>query len=286
MAITDSYRLQPSPLITIDGREEESSDFQLQPAPTIDEGNIAGIVRLANGTPIPMATVKLFTSTGIPFEHTNSNAAGRFIFPRIPVGSYFITASEPTYLTPLRMPVTVVRNRNTEVTITMQQDPNANKNAVYGIVQNSVNNQQIEDATVQLFRVAGSTNEEIGTVTTNEQGQYLFADLDNGTYFVAASKPGYLSNESAPFTVADRDFASSNVILAEDADTNTGTISGIVTDGQSNQPLVNAIVALYSVSNGVEQIIDITKTNAGGLYLFGDIPSGTYRVKATVQVEG
>jgi hypothetical protein len=57
-------------LITIDGREEETSDFQLQAAPTIDEGNLSGVVRLANGTPIPLATVKLFTSTGIPFEHT------------------------------------------------------------------------------------------------------------------------------------------------------------------------------------------------------------------------
>ena len=183
------------------------------------------------------------------------------------------------------MSVTVLNNRNTDVVITMQQDPNANKNAVYGIVQNSVNNQQIDDATVELFRVNGATNEQIGIVQTNVQGQYLFADLDNGTYFVSASKAGFLANESASFTVTDRDFASSNIILVEDPDANTGTISGIVTDSETNQPLASAIVALYLVTNGTEAIIDITKSNAGGLYLFGDLSAGTYRIKATVQIE-
>ncbi|MEC2077992.1 carboxypeptidase-like regulatory domain-containing protein [Metabacillus fastidiosus] len=285
MAITDRYKLQPSPLITIDGHESEASNLQLTIAPVTDAGNISGIVRKADGTPLNTATVKLFTSGGTPFEHTNSNAAGRFIFPRVPVGSYFITASEPTYLTPLRIPVTVLRDRDTDVVITMQQDPDANKNAVFGIIQNSVNNQPIDDATVELFRVNGTTNELAGIVSSNAEGQYLFANLDNGTYFATAIKPGFLSSQGTPFTVTDRDFASSNLILAEDPDANTGTISGIVTDNQSNQPIVNAIVALYSVSNGVEMIIDISKTNAGGLYLFGDLPSGTYRVKATVQVE-
>ncbi|WP_429994331.1 carboxypeptidase-like regulatory domain-containing protein [Metabacillus fastidiosus] len=62
------------------------------------------------------------------------------------------------------------------------------------MIQNSVNNQPIDDATVELFRVNGTTNELVGTVSSNAEGQYLFANLNNGTYFTTSSKPGFLSS--------------------------------------------------------------------------------------------
>jgi hypothetical protein len=79
MAITDSYNLQPSPPITLNGHEEATSNFQLQASPPTSEGNVSGTVRRPDGTAIPFATVKLFDSNGIPFEHTNTNPAGQFI---------------------------------------------------------------------------------------------------------------------------------------------------------------------------------------------------------------
>ncbi|MEW4267298.1 carboxypeptidase-like regulatory domain-containing protein [Priestia megaterium] len=285
MASIDKYKLQPSPLITIDGRKEETSNFQLQADPTTDAGNISGTVRRPDGTAVNGATVKIFNANGTPFEHTNSNSAGQFIFPRVPVGSYFITAAEPGLLTPVRTTVTVLANRTTTASITMQIDPDANKSAVFGIIKDSTNSKPIADATVELFSVTGTTTTLVGIVSTNNEGQYLFANLVNGNYFVTASKAGFLSNQSTSVAVSDRDFAPANLVLAEDPDVNTGTISGIITDAANGQVIANAIVALYSVSNGIENIIDITKTNAGGLYLFGDLVAGTYRVKATVQVE-
>ncbi|QCJ40998.1 carboxypeptidase regulatory-like domain-containing protein [Bacillus sp. S3] len=285
MAIIEPYNLQPSPLITINGRDEETADFNLQANPNINAGNITGTVSRPDGTPIPLATIKLFTSNNVPYDHINSNPAGNFIFPRVPVGSYFITASEPTYLTPNRIPITVLSNRNTTVNITMQTDPDGTKNAIFGIVKDVTNNQPIADATVQLFSNNGSGPVLAGTVSTNAQGQYLFANLLDGTYELDAAKAGYLSNQTVPLTISGREFVPSDIGIAVDPDANTGTISGLVTDGNSNTPIANAIVALYSISNGTESIIEITKTNVGGLYLFGDIPSGTYRVKATVQVD-
>ncbi|MFC4078000.1 MSCRAMM family protein [Salinithrix halophila] len=285
MAITDRYTLLPSPPTTITGREERTQNLSLQAAPTADTGNISGTVRRPDGTPVNEATVQLFDSNEQPFEHTNSNPSGQFIFPRVPVGSYFITASEPGLLTPTRIAVSVIKNRTTSVAITMQPDPDATKNSIFGIVRNSVTNQPIEDATVELFQVVGGTPQLVGIVSTNADGQYLFANMNNGNYFITAVKPGFLSNQSASITVSDRDFAPINILLNADPDANTGTISGTVTDNTTNQPIPNAIVALYSISGGTETIIDVSKTNAGGLYMFGDLPAGTYRVKATVQVE-
>ncbi len=285
MAITDRYSLQPSPPISIDGHDEETANLQLQLSPESDSGTIIGSVVRSDGTSVGFATVQLFTSNEVPFEHTNSNPSGQFSFPRVPVGSYFITASEPGLLTPVRIAISVVRNRPTNVTITMQTDPDAQKNALFGIVKSTTNDQPIVDATVEIYRVAGSTRERVGVVNTNSQGQYLFALLDDGDYLIRSSKAGFLTSESAPVTVGGRDYASVDVLLAADPDANTGTVSGIISDAATGQPLANALVALYLITNGTETIIDITKTNAGGLYLFGDLPTGTYRVKSTVQVE-
>ncbi|WP_027408774.1 carboxypeptidase-like regulatory domain-containing protein [Anoxybacteroides tepidamans] len=285
MAIVGRYALAQSTSTTITSREEPVANLQLQATDGSDTGNITGIVRRSDGTPISLATVTLFNSNNAPIQHLNSNSAGRFIFTRIPVGSYFITASEPGFLTPLRIPVTVMRNGTTDVTITMATDPDANKNAVFGTLTSSIG-QPADDATVELYQVVNSTNQLVGIVNTNAQGQYLFANLNNGTYFIRATKTGHLSTESTPVTLSGSTFAPANSILAVDPDANTGTISGFVTDKTTNQPIANAIVALYSISNGVETIVSITKTNAGGLYLFGDLPPGTYRVKSTVQAQG
>ncbi|MFB5284532.1 carboxypeptidase-like regulatory domain-containing protein [Peribacillus sp. Hz7] len=87
MAIIETFGLSPSPLTTINGHEEVSVNFSLQASENKDVGNITGSVRLSDGTRIPFATIMIFTSNNVPFDHTNSNAAGQFSFPRVPVGS-------------------------------------------------------------------------------------------------------------------------------------------------------------------------------------------------------
>jgi len=144
----------------------------------------------------------------------------------------------------------------------------------------------VANATVELFRVEGSTHKLVGIVSSNNEGHYLFANLVDGDYFITASKPGFLANQSATMSLSDRTFAPLDVTIPVDPDANTGTVSGVITDSASGQALANVTVALYLISNGSETIVDITKTNAGGFYLFGDLPPATYRVKATVQTEG
>ncbi|MGM0883298.1 MAG: MSCRAMM family protein [Bacillota bacterium] len=284
MPIIDRYTLQPSPFIVVDGRDQETANLQLQLAPDADSGNVSGSVRLPDGTAISLATVMLFSSNGQPFEHNNSNPAGLFVFPRVPVGSYFITASEPTLLTPVRIPISVSRNATTTVNITMQTDPDGQKNALYGIIQNSIG-APVNDATVELFQEVNSTLQMVGIVSSNGDGQYLFAALENATYVIRASKAGFLPNQSAPVSISGREFSPLNINLSADPDANTGTISGFITDSMGGQAMPNAIVALYLITNGNELVTDITKTNAGGFYMFGDLTAGTYRVKAAVQVQ-
>ena len=63
-----------------------------------------------------------------------------------------------------------------------------------------------------------------------------------------------------------------------------GTVSGYITDQASSKPIPNAIVALYNVdASGQETLVQQTKTNANGRYLFGSVTSGTVVVKSFAQ---
>ncbi len=64
----------------------EPVNLQLQPSQASDAGTIVGQVDRADGTPVGGATAMLFTTEGQPFEHTPTNPAGRFNFPRVPKG--------------------------------------------------------------------------------------------------------------------------------------------------------------------------------------------------------
>ncbi|MFD3257796.1 collagen binding domain-containing protein [Paenibacillus lentus] len=152
-------------------------------------------------------------------------------------------------------------------------------------MRNSASSQLLTNATIQLYRVAGGSETLIGSVRTNSAGQYLFADLTSDTYLVRASIPGYLSNQSAEVAIAGRQFAPLDIVLSPDPDANTGTVSGIIIDRTTGTAISNATVALYQITSGIENVVSITHTNPGGLYLFGDVPPGTYRIKATVQTE-
>ena len=72
----DLLSLQYSQNFDIQGLQEANVDLQLPPAPTT-LATVYGVV--TDGTaPITDATVKLFDSTGMPYQHTLTDATGGF----------------------------------------------------------------------------------------------------------------------------------------------------------------------------------------------------------------
>ena len=72
--------------------------------------------------------------------------------------------------------------------------------SISGQVFDNSNEGSIPGATVELF-----TNDEelVGTTTTNSDGNYLFSELDLGSYIVQASAEGYSSASSEPVTLTE-----------------------------------------------------------------------------------
>ena len=81
----DLLALQYSPSFTLQGLQEENVNLTLPPAPSTF-ATITGTV--TDGTaPIADATVKLFDSAGLPYQHTMTAADGAYTLGGIPAGA-------------------------------------------------------------------------------------------------------------------------------------------------------------------------------------------------------
>lgn len=143
----------------------------------------------------------------------------------------------------------------------------------------------IEGATVNIFQVVGGVQTLALTTITNSSGQYFGPRLVTGDFVVTANKIGFEQSESSVVTLTGTDIEPLDLFLQVNTDQNVGTVSGIISDHATLLPIGNALVALYSVVGGVETIVQITRSNTGGRYLFGNVTGGEYIVKAIAQTD-
>jgi hypothetical protein len=148
----------------------------------------------------------------------------------------------------------------------------------------------------------------VTTTTTDSNGEYVFANLPVGSYKVTATSPaGY--NSTTALTGSDR---------AVDSSTGNATSVNLTTDGASDTTLDFGFVSPYvsvgnlvwfdtdndgiqdagepgiagvtlsitkadgsAVTNVFGQPVTTTTTNSSGLYLFDNLPFGSYKVTVT-----
>lgn len=283
MAFKEVYNLGYTPTFDMTGREEQTQNLNLTVNPMAVSGILSGTVT-SDGSGVAGATVKVYDVNDNPVEHTNTGGNGQFTIANLPVGSYKVTAIKDGYLLPLTTPFAIQEQRTTTVSINLIPDQEANLNVLYGIIRTTVDETPIENASVNLY----SNTEEptlIISALTNDKGQYIFGLIPTGQYYITVSKLGYYINQTALINLTTNEFSSSDVSLIADPLANTGTISGFIKDFSSGQPIENAGVALYSIVDGTETVVDTTRTNVSGKYLFTNVNPGTYLVKSTKQEE-
>jgi 5-hydroxyisourate hydrolase-like protein (transthyretin family) len=217
--------------------------------------------------------------------HAVTNPEGRYTIPSIIKGSYKVVATKTGYLTPLVTPITVVANQPTTVNFNLSADPGAPLNTLYGIIRIAATPTPLAGATVNTYVLTGGIPTLVSTTITNSTGQYLSPYLDDGTYIVVANKSGYDQTTSGETPLAGAEIASLDMTLYPNAATNTGTVSGIITDSSTLQPVGGATVALYEIAGTSETLLWLTKTNSAGRYLFGSVDAANYVVKAFAQKE-
>lgn len=227
-----------------------TANLALVPLP----GTLSGVVTDAStGAPIANATV----TTQPPTVGASTNAQGAYTIPNVAAGNYTVMVSRTGY-TPGQTNATVGPGQNATANVALAPIPGA----IAGVVTNATNGTPLAGASV-------STQPPTTTVTTNAQGQYSIANVPPGTYTVNVSLAGYSSNSGAA-TVASSLTTTTNVALTP----LPGSITGLITDASTGQPIAGASVSTAPATSTVT-------TNAQGQYTIPNVPAGNYTVTAT-----
>jgi len=258
-------------------------DTQLKPAPAPSNRVVQGTVKGPSGNPVPDALVKIFTSSLDPVAHTHTNPAGHYLFNQLAPGTYTITALLFPFIPPPVQTFTLPQTGTLNIDISLLPPvPNAFYSAIYGKVIDA-SGHPVEGASVTVNSVDQTGQETLfAQTTTNAPGQYFTVNLPPGNYTVQASAPGYQLSSKIAVPNTGNEYVSVNPTLAVDPLQTLGTVSGLITD-TSGQPIPSAFVALYLVTPPGETLIDLTRAQTNGLYLFTNVAPGlTYRIKAKV----
>lgn len=277
----DLYGLTYSTSFQIQGTQEEAVNLTLPPAPTV-LATVTGTV--TDGTdPIPNATVKLFDSAGLPYQHTMTNALGEYTLDGVPAGTYSIAAVADGYLMSPFMGITLSDGDTVSIPLACTADTTLALGAVAGTLTIvGTPGTPLGGAKVSLRNTLGET---VATTYTAADGEFLFYDVADGIYTIVASAEGYVT--TAPMTTTITGGSTANLVMTiqVDARTYNGTVSGIITDRNGNA-VADCFVGLYQViTEGTttrEILLASTKTNSTGNYLFGGVTGGQYLVKAKV----
>lgn len=279
----DLLALEYSPSFTLEGIQEANVNLQLPPV-SAGFATVYGTVT-DGATPLADATVKLFDSTGAPFQHTLTDAAGQYTLNDVPAGTYTISAVKDGYLLSAPMGVTLSVSDTTQVNLTCTADATLALGTIAGTITTLVGTDLVPLAGAKIT-LKDSKDTMVASTYSADDGEFLFYDVADGLYTLLASAEGYLTSAPMAVTITGGSIANVTMSMTVDTRTYSGTVSGIIRD-QKGTAVAGCFVGLYQVTGtgatAVETLIATTKTNAEGKYLFGGVTGGQYLVKAKLE---
>lgn len=274
----DLFNLKYSNNFVLNNNEELNIDLSLDSA-SVGTSSIVGTVLDELSQPVEGATIKLFDDKGMPYLHTVTNAQGQYSFDALKANSYSITCVKEGYVITVPSDIVLLNNEIKTHNFVISSEPTLTLSTIAGIIlQNGFDNAVIGGATVYLLDAV--TKDIVASTTSADDGEYVFYDVQAGNYLVVATKLGYTKSNEIEVTAGKDAIINLNIKLSINPVENVGTISGIVSHNGIIIP--NAFVGLYQIVDGREVLVATTKTNASGLYMFGKVEKGEYKVKAKV----
>lgn len=274
----DCYGLQASPPFSLESREEEDINLQLCPASHDRQIALFGTVKDACSQLIAGATVKVFSKKWKPLYHTYTDSRGCYSFDKeLVCGTYYVTATAEGYVASNRKRVAINCCAVVEQSFTIKRNPLLSNAIVYGKVLRQVNHNPIGGSVVQLLRRDDVVYAE--TISL-EDGEYLFYDVKPGRYKLLAHGRGYECQMTGSFMLRPGSWLSSDMELRPITCKEWGTVSGRVRFG--DKPTEGIPVFLFRLDEERECMVQVQMTQKQGVYLFGAVEPGSYRVKAAM----
>ncbi len=233
-------------------------------------GTVTGTVFRYGGTEAVGAGVSV-TLSGAPSRTTQTDAQGRFTFTFVPLGSYGLTASEPT-----------TRGRGT-ATVTLSQNLQTAEQAIAFVGQGTVvvtvtnaNGQPIQgaSATARSTNAFGQSVDELSG-TTGANGQVVIERLRVSEGLVAAASANNLSGQTVTLAGLQHNETRSVTVSLQP----TATITGTIYRPNGQTPAADGTVTLNPGTFSQKNIV-LTEA-AAGVYRFEGLPLSTYTLRYT-----
>ena len=265
--------------------------------------SISGIVKTSDNIPLAGATIKLTDTSYIQIPNTAiiiTQADGLFSFTNLSPGDYVILEVDPAHYHSIGDDAGDENTSNTNPTdgkipVTLQAHEIDTDNtfvdkayqSIQGYVYADINADETPDHALANVTISLKSCDHSLTRTTNtdNNGSFEFLDLLEGCYTLTETDPvGYTS-------IKDSDGQKDNnltINLGNNAptpiffiDEPSKSISGKVLvdtdyDDTAEKTLANVIIELYDFNT---TLIQQTKTDSNGTYLFTNVTPGTYTLK-------
>ncbi len=231
-------------------------------------GSIAGTIRDArSGNGLAGATVRLMNG-GQEVQSVQTGNGGTYQFADVSSGGYTVAASASGY----QSAETSVSLQPGEVLtgVDLSLQPQAQPASLAGIVLDAATGQPIAGATVQLQQNGNVQHE----TTTAADGKFSLTAIPPGSYTLSAFASGYESHSEALSLADGEQVQNKEIRLAPVA--NGATLSGVVKDAGSGQPVAGARVQLRRAG----QVAYETTSGSDGRYEFRDVAPGDYALMA------
>ena len=255
--------------------------------PAMAQGTISGIVTVEGGdTPIGMAHVAAFSAdSNHPVADAQSGPDGGYVLD-VPFGEYLVLAAAERFY-PEWYNNVPHREDATAVTVTEDHNPDGIDFSLAPFQQEGgeISGRIIEEGTdhgipmahVVARRIEGEPFER--STLSGWEGGYHIAHLPPGPYVVSAEKWGW-NGGSYPETlmVVNNSFENIDIYLTPGGE-DLGSISGVITDAASGEPIAGAHVVARS-GNHFERAVD---SDDFGNYTIEGLFPGVYHVSAHKQ---
>jgi protocatechuate 3,4-dioxygenase beta subunit len=170
-------------------------------------------------------------------------------------------------------------NQEVRIDLVLQKNEDSQKGMLFGSVSDQLGN-AIPYAVVVLM---DDKYNPISHSLTGQDGTYLLSGIEPGkAYSVYASAPGYGLAQSDNLSISPQQEIEINFSLVYNAASFLSCIAGTVVD-EKGQPVPEATLRLALQGSQNDAFYSQTGTNEAGLFVFTELPMGSYRLKASAQ---
>ncbi|SFE27343.1 Carboxypeptidase regulatory-like domain-containing protein [Paenibacillus catalpae] len=250
-------------------RAGSTTNVQLQLSP--QSATIIGTVKTSViSAPVSGGLIIITDVEGLPVDTAYTDETGSFIITGIPAGNFVISAVASGFGTGVAGVVTRI-GQNSVVELLLTPLPGL----VEGFVSDITNGANIAGAEIRI--VDASSGATIGTILSNNGGQYAFPTLAPGSYNATVTAGGYAA-EFGGFTIVSGETTRFSFALQP----LPGRLIGSVSNKATGAALSGVTVQLLQYNNFGPALFTLLTDN-NGLFDLGEVAATNYALTASLE---